>query len=204
MNAHIRPLVIATGLALGLAAAHVNADEITDQLDAARKAYDAGELRTAVDTLNLVITKIQERITAGLLTLFPPALEGWTAEDAKSQSSGLATMITGTSLSRRYVRADGAEVELSLMADSPMMPMLTMAISMPFMMQANENLKPYTLKGERGMLEHTPDSQTYKITLMIGNRLLIQAEGSGLEDVKPIERYLDALDLPAIQSALTQ
>jgi hypothetical protein len=111
-------------------------------------------------------------------------------------------MLTGTHLSRRYVREDGAEVSLSLMADSPMMPMLTMAISMPFMMQANEDLKTYSLKGERGMLEHTPGSQTYKVTLMVGSRLLVQGEGSGLADPGPVEQYLQALDLVAIQNAL--
>jgi len=112
-------------------------------------------------------------------------------------------MLTGTHLSRRYVREDNAEVTLTLMADSPMMPMLTMAISMPFIMQANEDLKSFSLKGERGMMEHTPGSQTYKVTLMVGNRLLVQGEGSGLTDAAPLELYLNALDLEAIQNALT-
>jgi hypothetical protein len=178
------------------------ADEVTDQLDAAKASYEAGELRAAAETLSAAVETIRAQITAGLLTLFPPPLEGWTADEAQSQSGGLASMLTGTQLSRRYVREDGAEVSLSLMADSPMMPMLTMAISMPFMMQANEDLKTYSLKGERGMLEHTPGSQTYKVTLMVGSRLLVQGEGSGLADPGPVEQYLQALDLVAIQNAL--
>ncbi|WP_296806823.1 hypothetical protein [Thiocapsa sp.] len=194
-------LALAAGLVLTLNTAC--ADEVTDQLDAAKQAYEAGELRTAAETLNGAVEAIRARITAGLLTLFPPPLEGWVADEAQSQSGGLASMLTGTHLSRRYVREDNAEVTLTLMADSPMMPMLTMAISMPFMMQANEDLKSFSLKGERGMMEHTPGSETYKITLMVGNRLLVQGEGSGLTDAVPLEQYLNALDLEAIQNALT-
>ncbi|QVL50462.1 MAG: hypothetical protein KFB96_08570 [Thiocapsa sp.] len=195
-------LALAAGLALTLNTA--SADEVTDQLDAAKQAYEAGELRTAAETLNGAVEAIHAQITAGLLTLFPPPLDGWVADEAQAQSAGgLASMLTGTHLSRRYVREDNAEVTLTLMADSPMMPMLTMAISMPFMMQANEDLKTYSLKGERGMMEHSPGSQTYKVTLMVGNRLLVQGEGSGLTEAAPLEQYLQALDLEAIQSALT-
>lgn len=193
---------LALAAALVLAVDTTAADEVTDQLDAAKASYEAGELRAAAETLSAAVETIRAQITAGLLTLFPPPLEGWTADEAQSQSGGLASMLTGTHLSRRYVREDGAEVSLSLMADSPMMPMLTMAISMPFMMQANEDLKTYSLKGERGMLEHTPGSQTYKVTLMVGSRLLVQGEGSGLADPGPVEQYLKALDLDAIQKAL--
>lgn len=193
---------LALTAALVLAVDTTAADEVTDQLDAAKASYEAGELRAAAETLSAVVETIRAQITAGLLTLFPPPLEGWTADEAQSQSGGLASMLTGTQLSRRYVREDGAEVSLSLMADSPMMPMLTMAISMPFMMQANEDLKTYSLKGERGMLEHTPGSQTYKVTLMVGSRLLVQGEGSGLADPGPVEQYLKALDLDAIRKAL--
>lgn len=193
-------LALAAGLALTLNTAC--ADEVTDQLDAAKQAYEAGELRTAAETLNGAAEAIRAQITAGLLSLFPPPLDGWVADEAQSQSGGLASMLTGTHLSRRYVREDNAEVTLTLMADSPMMPMLTMAISMPFMMQANEDLKSFSLKGERGMMEHTPGSQTYKVTLMVGSRLLVQGEGSGLTEAAPLEQYLNALDLEAIQNAL--
>jgi hypothetical protein len=200
MKGIIGTLVLASSLSLASHSAH--ADEITDQLDSAKQAYESGELRRAVETLNAAVAKIQEQITAALLKLFPPALEDWTADEAQAQSGGLAAMITGTHLSRRYVRSDGAEVNLTLMADSPMMPMMTMAISMPFMMQANPDLKSYTLKGERGMLEHSTGSQDYKVTLMVGSRLLVQGEGSGLQDSAPLDAYLQALDLDAIQQAL--
>ncbi|MBK5963109.1 hypothetical protein CCR95_03130 [Thiocystis minor] len=197
-----RYTILALATALSLSGA-VNADDVTDQLESAKKAYESGELRTAVETLNFAIAKIQEQMTAGLLKLLPEPLAGWQADTGESQSGGMAAMITGTTLSRRYFREDGAEVTLSLMADSPMMPMLTMAMSMPFVMQSNQDMKTYSLKGNRGMLEHAADSDAYEITLMVGNRLVIQGKGSKLQDSKAVEQYLEALDLDAIQKALT-
>jgi hypothetical protein len=193
-------IVLSLAVALTLSGPALG-DEVTEQMDAARKAYESGELRSAVDTLNFTVAKIQEKITAGLLLLLPEPLPGWQADPAQSESAGLATMITGTTLSRRYYRDDGADVTLRLMADSPMLGMLSMFLSSPFMMQADPNSKPFALKGQRGVLKHTPGSNEYEITLMVGNRILIQGESRGVADEKTLQHYLEALDLSAVQKA---
>ncbi|MBK1717142.1 hypothetical protein [Thiocystis violacea] len=198
-----RPTLIALAATLCLSG-QLRADEVTDQMEAAKKAYESGELRTAVETLNFAVAKIQEQMTATLLKLLPEPLDGWLGDEPQSQSGGMAAMITGTTLSRRYAREDGAEVTLSLMADSPLMPMLTMAMSMPFVMQSNQDMKTYSFKGHRGMLEHAANSEDYEITLMVGNRLVIQGKGSRLADSQPIEAYFEQLDMDAIQAALTK
>lgn len=196
----VKPIALTLAAALSLGSA-VRADEVTDQLDAARKAYESGDLSGAVDTLNFAVAKIKEQVTARLLLLLPEPLPGWQADAAQSESAGIAAMITGTNLGRRYYREDGAEVTLSLMADSPLLPMLTMFLSSPFMMQADPETKPYSLKGQRGMLKHGAGSNEYEVSLMVGNRILIQAKGSGLTDEKPVQAYLEAIDLDAIQKA---
>lgn len=193
-------LAIAAAAMISAAAA---ADEVTAQIDTAKKAYEAGELRSAVEALNFAVAKIQEEMTANLLTLLPEPLRGWQADAPTSQSGGMAAMITGTTLARRYFREDGAEVSLSLMADSPMMPMMTMAMSMPFVMQGSQDMKTYSFKGHRGMIDHAAGSEDYQITLMVGNRLVIQVKGGKIPDPAPLEAYLNALDLAAIQKAMT-
>jgi hypothetical protein len=193
-----RPFTLA--LAVALAAGAAQADEITDQLDAARGAYESGDLRGAVDTLNFAVASIQEKITQGLLKLLPEPIAGWQAEPAQSESGGLASMITGTTLSRRYFRDDGGEVTLRLMANSPMLPMLTMFLSSPFMMQADPATKPYSVKGQRGMIKQESDGSV-EATLMVGNTILVQAEGSGSAGQEAVRAYLEALDLDAIARA---
>lgn len=190
----------ALAVALTCAAA-VNADEVTDQMDAARKAYDAGDLRTSIDSLNFAIASIKELESARLLKLLPEPLPGWQADPAESETAGIASMIAGINLKRRYFRPDGAEVTLSVMADSPLMPMVTMFLSSPFLMQADPGTKPYTLKGQRGITKNDPKSGESETSLIIGNRLLIQGKGSGLTDGAAVQQYMEALDLGAIQKA---
>ncbi|NKN32075.1 hypothetical protein [Marichromatium bheemlicum] len=199
---HTSPLYVAL-LALGLPlSVSATEDPVIEQLEAAATAYEENSLRGAIGHLEAAIAEIQEQIGANLLKLLPEPLDGWRADEAVAESGGMASMITGTHLSRRYTREDGAEITLNLMADSPMMPMLTMALSMPMMMQGNPDLKPYALAGHRGMVEHAADSEDYEITLMVGARLVIQAQGSGLDDKGALEAYLERLDLDAIEAAL--
>ena len=194
-----KPVAVALAASLTLAiAGTVTADEVTDQIDTARKSYEAGDLRAAVDALNFTVAKIQEQVSAKMLLLLPEPLAGWQADQGQSESGGIASMIAGTNLSRRYFKDDGAEVTLHVTADSPLLPMLTMFLSSPFMMQADPANKPFALKGQRGMLKKEDDGSA-EITLMVGNRILVQSKGNAQAGEAAARQYLEALDLGAIQ-----
>jgi hypothetical protein len=187
-------------LSLSLAAP-ASADEITDQVDAAVKEYEAGELRKAVQTLQFAVASIQEKINLELLKLLPEPLEDWQADEPQAQSAGMAAMIAGTNLTRRYFRDDGSEVEVSIMADSPLMPMMTMMLSNPMMMQTNPGTRVYSHDGQRGMIQHEKDSDRWEISLLVANKILVKVDGSGLKDQESVEAYLKAIDLDAVQKA---
>ncbi len=193
---------LAAAMTLTLLVLSARADEVTDQLDAARKAYDTGELRGAIQALSFATARIQEKINDQLLKLLPEPLPGWQAEAAQSEAGGIAAMVAGTIISRTYRREDGAEVELRLMADSPMMAMMTMMMQTPFLMQASKEMRVYTNRGYQGMIQHTDDSDVWEISLMVGNRVVVQAKGSQIQDQRPVDDYLNALDLAAVQRAL--
>jgi hypothetical protein len=182
----------------------VGADEVTDQLDEARKAYEAGELRNAVQTLQFAVASIQEKINLDLLKLLPEPLAGWQADEPQAQSAGMAAMIAGTNLTRRYFRDGGGEVEVSIMADSPLMPMMTMMLSNPMMMQTNPGTRVYTHGGQRGMMQHEKDSDKWEISLLVGGKILVKVDGSGLQDKAPVEAYLEAIDFDAVQKAFAK
>lgn len=191
-------LAAAVTLTFGGAA---SADEVTDQLNAAMQSYGKGDLRATLDTLNFTVAKIQEQIAAKALLLFPEPLPGWNADPAQSESAGFAQAIAGTNLSRRYFKDDGSEVNLHVTADSPLLPMLTMFLSSPFMMQADPDSKPFTLKGLRGMLKKDKGNDSVEITLMIGNRILVQAKGQGAGSEQAAQQYLQVMDMNAVQKA---
>jgi hypothetical protein len=179
------------------------ADEVTDQLDGARNAYQSGELRTAIQALQFAVAKIQEKINASLSQLLPKPLPGWTADEPETQSGGIAAMIAGTTLSRRYHRNDGAEVDVSITADSPLLPMMTMMLSSPMLLQSDPNTKLYTYDGQRGLIEHDKDSDRWEIKLMVGNKILVQVAASAVKSADPAKAYLKAIDLEALQKAFS-
>lgn len=193
-------LIAAMTLALSLASP-TSADEITDQLETAGSEYASGELRKAVQTLQFAVASIQEKINLDLLKLLPEPREGWQADEPQAQSAGMAAMIAGTNLTRRYFRDDGAQVEIGIMADSPLMPMMTMMLSNPMMMQANPAARIYSHNGQRGMIQHEKGSDSWEISLLVANQILVKVEASGLTDQESVEAYLKAIDLDAVQKA---
>jgi len=181
-----------------------SADEVHEQIEAARTAYDDGDLRGAVQALQFAVTKIQEQMTNKLWKLLPDPLPGWKADEPQSQSAGILTAIAGTNLSRRYFDDEGAQIEISTMADSPMLGMMGMMFASPYMMQSTPGTKAFTQQGYRGLYEHVEGSNKWEMKLMVGNRIYLELTGTGLEDEKPLQAYLEAMDLKALEKAMTE
>ena len=186
-------------LGLPLAAA---ADSVTEQIDAGKAAYEAGEYRKAVEELNFAIADIQEKISEQDRKLLPDPLSGWQAEEAQAQSMAMMGM-AGSTLSRTYYRESGEQVTIEVVADSPMIQMFAMMLANPMMLQGDPSTKVFRYKGERGLMKHEPGSQDWEATLLLaGGRILVQVTGTGLQDDGPVKAYLDALDLEKLKSRL--
>src|SRR5438093_11400882 len=96
---------------LGLTAAPAFADDITEAIDQARKAYQAGDLGTAKQSLDLASQLIGQKNAEAFATLLPNPLPGWKAERAQAQAAG-AVAFGGSMASRSYSNAKGDNVEV--------------------------------------------------------------------------------------------
>jgi hypothetical protein len=175
------------------AAAPLSADPITDQIDAAKRSYEAGDERVAIQALEFAAAQIRDKLKKQQLDLLPAPPPGWTADEPATDAGGIAAMFTGTTLTRTYHREDGASVNITITADSPLLSILTT------LMQANPSATPYTRGGYRGVLEETEGST--RILLLIGSRIQVQLTGSGV-DQQTLEAYLDAIQLDRLEDAL--
>jgi hypothetical protein len=176
-------------------------DEVLDQIDTARRAYEAGEASVATEALNIAIAQIQQQQTEAQLKLFPQPLPGWTADDASAQASGLMTALTGKVLSRTYQQPEtGAEVVMTISANSPFLGFFSGLMQTPLFAQGADGLGAYVHEGYRGLLE-PQDSGSAKLSLVIGNSLLLQVEGSGGAGADTLEAYLNAMELKALEQA---
>lgn len=180
------------------------ADEVTDQLDVAKEAYEAGNLGQAVDELQYAIAQIQELQQRDLMKLLPEPLAGWAAEPATAQSGGLAALAGGTILSRDYRKDSGEGVSLQIMGNSPMTQALSMMLANPMMLQMDPGSKMYRLKGNKGLIKHDAGTHSWEISVILRNGTLIQSSGEGLADKGPAEAYLKAIDFKAVEAAFAK
>jgi hypothetical protein len=72
-----------------------------------------------------------------------------------------------------------------------------MAVLGPGASAENDGLTPYSLGQWNGRLEHTAPG-SYAITLVVGDRLIVQARGFGISDPQILTQYLEALNVNTV------
>jgi len=186
-------------LAAGLLVGNAQADEVADQIQAGLDAYGHQDYRLAVEELNYALAQIQQKLNASNATLLPEPLAGWSADPVDNTSAAMALMGGGTNMSRTY-RRDDQSVEISIIANSPMVAGMMAMISNPMVIASNPDMKPYRYQRLKGIQETSGD--TLSITLGMGGQVMIKLEGRGLKDEKVLEDYLSAMDFKRIRGAL--
>src|ERR1039457_4579243 len=86
------------------------ADDVLDAIDAARKAYQAGDMAGAKQSLDLASQLVGQKNAENFAALLPEALPSWKAEKVETASVGV-TVFGVTSASRRYTGPDGRDIE---------------------------------------------------------------------------------------------
>lgn len=175
------------------------ADEITDQIDSGREAYEQKDYRAAIDDLNFAVAQIQELLNSQNATLLPEPLDGWTASEVENASSAMSMIGGGTNMTRTYQR-NGEQMEINIIANSPWVMGMMQMLGNPMMMSGNPNMKPYRHNRIKGMKE-TTDGEV-AVTLAVAGQIVVKVTGRNLESEEPIEQYLDAMDFDRIQSTL--
>jgi hypothetical protein len=121
---------IALCAALLAAATPAFADDITDAMDQARKAYQAGNYGTAKQSLDLASQLIGQKNAEGFAALLPAPVSGWKAEEATTSAVGQVAF-GASSASRRYENAKGENVEVQITGDSAMIMQFATLLSNP-------------------------------------------------------------------------
>src|ERR1700690_4102482 len=93
------------------------ADDILDAIEAARKAYQAGDMANAKQSLDLASQLVGQKNAENFAALLPAALPGWKADKAETTSVGV-TVFGVPSASRRYIGPDGRDVLVRITGDS--------------------------------------------------------------------------------------
>ncbi len=153
-------VLIVALLAAALFAGAACADDVTDAISAADKAYGGGDYKEASTQLQTALAHVNQQLIALLVDALPDPPSGWKAEeaeglDAAAMGAGFfATLV----VERTYTAPDGSRIDLVVAANSPMLISLRMFMSNPMMasMAGQTGMKKVTACGYDAM-EHFDD-----------------------------------------------
>jgi hypothetical protein len=154
-----------------------SADDILDELDRARRAYDQHDFAAALDAADTAIKLMRQGQAEAWKAMLPEPLPGWAADDAQSNSVAPMLFGGGTSTSRVYRR--GADsVEISIITSSPL---ILQGIG-PFLASgliSGDETKLVIINGQK--VTYAKGDNAYN--MMIADKALIRVKGSrGVDD----------------------
>src|SRR5262245_845551 len=121
--------IAALALLAGVTTA-TRADDISDAIDMARKAYQSGDLGNAKQSLDLASQLIGQKNADNFAALLPEPLPGWRAERSQSTATG-AVMFGASVASRSYTNGKGDNVEVQITGDSALIMQFATVLNNP-------------------------------------------------------------------------
>lgn len=157
-------------------------------LDAARSAYEKGDIGYAIEELNFALQLLQQQNAGSLANFQPEPLEGWTRtiDDEAGRALGI---MGGSGTVAEYTNGDAA-FTIQIVVDSPI-------IAGAAALFGNAGLM-----ASMGTVVHVGREkfiiQDEELIAVIGNRILIQA--SGIDDTDIMIDHLKAIDFNSLKT----
>jgi hypothetical protein len=146
------------------------ADDITDAMEQAHKAYSAGDMAGAKQSLDLASQLIGQKNAESFAALLPGPLSGWKADEAQTVALGQIAF-GASSASRRYENAKGDNVEVQITGDSAMIAQFATFLNNPAI--AGAIGKIIKVSDQRAIQTREGD-----VNIVVANKFLVIVNGS--------------------------
>ena len=181
-------------LATLLLTTSVMADDISDTLEEALASYKQGDVSQTKEDVIYVLELLKQQSGNTLKGQLPEALEGWEAEEAKSETAGAGMFGGGTTLSRTYNKSK-SKIVIEIITDSPLLESLGSVFANPMFASGGEMKR---INREKAMIKYNTKQESGDISLMIDKRFMINVKGSNVSKEELIE-YTKAIDFKALK-----
>jgi hypothetical protein len=181
-------------LATLLLSTNLVADDITDTMEEAMSAYKKGDYVQAKEDLTYVMELLKQKKGDTIKGFLPEALDGWKAEEAKSETAGSGMLGGGATTSRVYTK-DKSKVIIEVVTDSPLLQGLGSLLGNPMF---NSGGKLKRINREKATIKYNEKNQSGDVTLMLDKRFLITVKGSKVTEDELVE-YAKAIDFKKIK-----
>jgi hypothetical protein len=192
----MRPIAptVASLVFLSTVLAAPRADEITDQLESAKKLYEEGDLAGAVGELEFVLQALRGRVGEAFRATFPPPAEGWTVEEG--ERGGAIPFLGGSTVSRTYRQVNGpGKIVAQLSTGGGMLQGLAQMFANPQMLAMQPNAKRVRIQRETATTTFEPKTKEAQLVLDLGGKATILLQGSGLSGPEPLVELASRWDL---------
>lgn len=174
------------------------ADTASEVREAAKEAmalFEKGDMAGAAGQFDYAAQLIRQQKAGDLAALLPPAPSGWTAEEAETETMGAAIMGGGVHASRTYIRGDDS-IDLSVMADNPMVQSMAAMVQNPAMIAASGG-KLEKVGNYRAAVKYEAETKSGEATLIVDNRILVsvKSEGASRDEMMALLNKLDLAKL---------
>ena len=182
----MRSMGLAVAFSAVLAGAAL-ADDVSDALEAGRKAYADGELAKAKEALGLASQLIGQKHAEAYAKLLPAPLVGWKADEVEITAGGAG--YGASSALRRYEDRAGDQVEVQISSDSAVIAQL--AAMMATREVAGAMGKIVMIGTTRALQSMDGD-----LHIAVGSQFIIAVQGNA--SVNDKLAYARAIDLTAL------
>lgn len=172
------------------------ADDVSDQIDEAVKAYEKEDYNTAITALDSASTLIRQKKGELVSKLLPEPLDGWQADEGKSSAAAAGMFGGGISAEKRYTRKTDGKTEtitISITTDSPLIQTMGMMFSNPMFMGQDNKL--IVINGEKTIANERDNS----LTSMIANKVMVKIDGDKNVAAEALKEYFKSIDFKAIK-----
>lgn len=173
------------------------ADEVIENLDTAKSAYEAGKYSEAIQALDYAGSLVRQKKGEAVVKLLPAAPSGWTAEEAESESTSGSVMGGIVGAKRVYRRASGeGRVSIQIQSDSPLLQTYGMMFANPMLMTSS-GAKLETIKGQKCAVTFKAGSKNGDVKAVVDNRYMITIDGDDLTREELVS-FAKAIDYSAL------
>jgi len=168
------------------------ADDVLDELDRARHAYERQDFTAAADAADTATKLIRQAQAEAWKVMLPDPMPGWTGDEAQSNSIAPLFFGGGTSTSRVY-RKGADTVEISIITSSP----LILQGLAPFLSNgliSGGEAKLVIIDGRKVTYVKGDNS----FNMMVADKALVRVKGSSAVADETLRSYLHAVRMSVV------
>ncbi len=188
-------------LALMISSLPSFADDVADSIKEAEKHYRKRDYNEAIKELDFAIQLIRQKRAEEVKKLLPGALPGWKAEEAKSETVGIAYLGGGIKVSREYRRGK-ERVTIDLAMDNPLLQSILSIIEHPIMEGSGSTLT--RINGKRAIVRFNQTNREGEIDMAVQKKVLVTVKGRNLEKKDPLIAYAKKIDMKGIEAIISK